>query len=118
MIPDPQAEGDFEQMGLGARGESAERIHSVRPAAAIVKDMMREGARDCGRKGEEQEDVHKGLCMVDAGPRTALLAVWWMPAPGRRCLLYGGCRPPDGVACCMVDAGPRTALLVSEHKPS
>ena len=73
MIPDPQVEGDFEQMGLGARGESAERIHSVRPAAAIVKDMLREGARDCGRKGEEQEDVHKGLCMVDAGPRTALL---------------------------------------------
>ncbi|HKY64488.1 MAG TPA: nitronate monooxygenase [bacterium] len=53
VVPDPETEGDFEEMGLPA-GAGSHRIRSVLPAGRIVREMMHE-AREalddiaCGR---------------------------------------------------------------------
>jgi enoyl-[acyl-carrier protein] reductase II len=41
IVPTPETQGDFEEMGMPA-GESVQHINSVKPAAQIITEMMSE----------------------------------------------------------------------------
>jgi NAD(P)H-dependent flavin oxidoreductase YrpB (nitropropane dioxygenase family) len=55
MLPTPETEGDFDEMGLTA-GESVGNIRSVRPAGDIVRDMGAEAARILARLAAQPRD--------------------------------------------------------------
>lgn len=40
VVPTPDTQGDFEEMGMPAGEESVKRIHDIRPAGEIVAEMM------------------------------------------------------------------------------